>query len=71
MIFPHLARLYRLVAADCPGVVSRWMRMQSNYGTGGGFKTGLQLYLFRLLRIRRGSFLFRCFRLLNQWRMAR
>lgn len=71
VIFPHLSRLYRLVAADCPGIVSRWTRMQENFGTGSGFKTGLQLLLFRLLRIRRGSLLFKWFRLLHQWRMAR
>ena len=71
VIFPHLARLYRLVAADCPGVVFRWFRMQRNYAGGRGLKTGLQLLLFRLLRIRQGSFLFECIRWLHKWRMAR
>lgn len=71
VILPQLARLYRLVAADCPGVLFRWMRMHRQFAAGSGFNTGLQLFVFRLLRIRPGSLLFKWFRVLHQRRMAR
>ena len=71
VILPQLARLYRLVAADSPGIVRRWFRMHQKFGVGGGLKTGLMLALFRLLRIRQDSRLFRWFHTLHKWRITR
>jgi glycosyltransferase involved in cell wall biosynthesis len=68
VVFPQLARLYRLMAADCPGIVSRWIGLQRKFGSGSGLKTALQLFFFRILRVRKGSLLYQWIRGVNKWR---
>lgn len=68
VIMSHLKRLYLLAAAISPDIVSRWDRLQREFGVGSGLKTRMQLRLFRLFRIRRNSRLFKWLRKLQLWR---
>ena len=70
IIFAHLTRLYIFVAAHCPDIVSRWNKLNREFGTGRGIKTKLQLFLFQKLRIREGDRLFKWLRMIYVWKAA-
>lgn len=57
-IFDHVTRLYYRVAADCPGVVSRWSNLNNKYAGRSAFATKAKLWMLRSLRIRQDSRLF-------------
>ncbi len=71
IIFVHLTRLYILAAANFPDIVSRWNRLNREFGSGRGITTRLQLLIFRLFRIREGDRVFKWLRLLHVRRAAR
>ena len=52
VIFDQATRLYFRVAARCPSIVSRWSKLNREFGKGGGYATKFKLWLFRMLRIR-------------------
>ncbi len=59
VVFDHATRLYFRVAASCPNIVSRWGKLNREFGEGWGAATKFKLWVFRLLRIRTDSDLFR------------
>lgn len=59
VIFDHATRLYFRVAAGCPDIVSRWGKLNREFGEGWGAATKFKLWVFRFLRIRTDSDLFR------------
>lgn len=70
-IMRHLTYLYFKVAADCPGIVSRWSKLNREFGGNWGVATKFKLWLFRLLRIRTDSNLFEHIKKLYIWRASR
>jgi len=70
IIFKHLTRLYIFVAANCPDIVSRWGKLNREFGLGRGVKTKLQLLLFQKLRIREGDRLFKWLKTIHVRRTA-
>ncbi len=71
IIFSHATRLYYRAAASCRDIVSRWGNLNQELGRGAGGTTKMKLALFRLFRIREGTFLFRCFKMLYYWGIVR
>lgn len=71
IIFSHMTRLYILVAANCPDIVSRWKKLNAQFGPDRGVITGLQLMLFRLFRIRQDGRVFKWLKMFYVWRAAR
>ena len=71
VIFSHATRLYFKVAASCPDVVSRWGKLNREFGYGGGAGTKIKLCLFRCLRIRADGNLFRQLKKLYVWSASR
>jgi hypothetical protein len=70
IIFAHLTRLYILVAANCSDIISRWNKLNREFGTGRGVKTRFQLLLFQKLRIREGDRLFKWIKMIHVRRTA-
>ena len=58
-IFDHATRLHFRVASSCSNVVSRWRKLNRQFGEGWGGSTIFKLWVFRLLRIRTDGNLFR------------
>jgi glycosyltransferase involved in cell wall biosynthesis len=50
-VFGHVTRLYLRAAADYPGVVARWGRLNREFGEGYAVATKLKLWLLGVLRI--------------------
>jgi glycosyltransferase involved in cell wall biosynthesis len=71
VVFSHATRLYFRIAASCPNVVSRWGKLNREFGDGGGGATKFQLCLFRCLRIKPNGNLFKQLRRLYVWRASR
>ena len=71
VIFDHATRLYFRVAASTPEIVSRWGRLNREYGEGRGIATKIQLWLFRWLRIRTDGILFKMIKDIYIWRASR
>ena len=51
VIFYHATRLYFKVAANCPNIVSRWSKLNQEFGVGLGITTKFKLWMFCKLRI--------------------
>lgn len=58
VVLSHALKIYFRVAADCPGIVSKWTRLSSDFSTPIKLKTKIMLGGLRLFRIRPGSKLF-------------
>lgn len=71
VIFSHATRLYFKVAAGCPDIVSRWGKLNREFGEGWGASTKFKLWLFRLLQIRPDGDLFKQLKKLYLWRASR
>lgn len=69
--FSHTTRLYLRAAANCPDIVSRWGKLNREFGKGWGAATKFNLWIFRWLRIRADSGLFKQLRKLYVWRASR
>lgn len=67
VIFHHMTLLYYRVSASCPNIVSRWGRLNREFGDGWGCTIKFQLWLFRLLRIRTDGDLFKQLKRLYIW----
>lgn len=70
VIFSHLTRLFFILAASCPDIISRWGKLNREFGAGYGGATKLKLWLFRLLRIRANGYLFKQLRKLYVWKAS-
>lgn len=57
-IFDHATRLYYRVAATCPDTVTRWSRLNQEFGSGYATGIKLRLWLLSTLHIRSNSRLF-------------
>jgi hypothetical protein len=66
-LFDNVTRLYFKLAPYCPNIVSRWDKLNRNFGSGFGFKTKFQLWLFRLFKIRSDVELFKQLRKIYVW----
>lgn len=71
VIFDNMTRLYYKTAASCPNIVSRWGKLNREFGEGWGAATKFQLLVFRILRVRRGGTLFKQLKKLYLWMAAR
>ncbi len=58
VIFDHVTRMYFRVAANCPDIVTRWSRLNKDFGDDLGFKIKCRLWLLNVLRIDSDSHLF-------------
>ncbi len=72
VIFDHVTRFYFREAARCSNIVSRWGKMNLEFGdkTTGGH-TKFKLWLLRLLRIRTDGALFKQLRRIYIWGVSR
>jgi glycosyltransferase involved in cell wall biosynthesis len=70
VVFAHAIRLYLRVAANCPDIVSRWGRLNNEFGRNWGFFSKFKLMLFRLFRIQVDGVLFRQLRKFEVWRTS-
>jgi hypothetical protein len=70
VIFNHMTQLYLKVASSCPNIVSRWGRLNQKFGEGDGTATKFKLWLFRLLRLRADSYLFRQLKKIYVWKAS-
>lgn len=70
VVFAHATRLYLRVAAACPDVVSRWDRLNKEFGRGRGTATKVKFLLFRWFRIRVNGALFRQLRKFQVWKAS-
>lgn len=64
-VFAYATGLYFRAAAMCPDVVSRWQRLNRDYGTGPARGTKATLWLLRALRIHSDSRLFQRLKVLH------
>lgn len=71
VIFDHATRLYMKAAATNPDIVSRWSKLNREFGEGFGLTTKFKLWVFRLLRIRIDGGLFNQLRKLHVWMASR
>ncbi|WP_052166422.1 glycosyltransferase family 2 protein [Methylobacter tundripaludum] len=71
VVFDHATRLYFRAAADCPNIVSRWSKLNREFGEGFKVATKLQLWLFRLLQVRADGALFKQLKRIYIWRASR
>lgn len=71
IIFSHLTRLYLKAATSCPDIVSRWGKLNLEFGEGWGAVTKFKLWLFRLLRIHSDGYLFRQLKRIHVWRSSK
>lgn len=71
VILDHMTRIYFKAAATCPNIVSRWGKLNREFGEGWGGATKLKLWLFQLLRIRADGDLFKQLKKLYVWRASR
>ena len=67
IIFDHMIRTYFRVAATCPNVVSRWRKLNREFGKDWGVAITLKLSLFRLFRIQPNSALFEQLKKIYVW----
>lgn len=70
VIFDHATRFYYKSAASCPDIVTRWGKLNREFGNGWGAATKLKLWLFRVLQIRTDSRLFRLLKKLYIWKAS-
>lgn len=59
VVFFHATRIYLMVAASCPDIVSRWGQLNQQFGVDRGIRTKMKLCLFRVFRIRENDLFFR------------
>lgn len=71
VVFDHATRFYFRVAASCPNIVSRWDKLSRDFGNEIAGRTKFKLRLFRLLRIRTDSPLFKQLRKIYIWKTSR
>jgi hypothetical protein len=71
VVFDHVTRLYLKIAASCPDIVSRWGRLNREFGKNAGNVTKLQLWIFRTLKIRADSDVFKQLKKIYIWRASR
>jgi glycosyltransferase involved in cell wall biosynthesis len=65
VIFNHATRLHFRAAPNCSNIVSRWRKLNRQFGNGWGGITILMLWVFRFLKIRTGGNIFRQLRRLH------
>ena len=70
VIFEQATRLYFRAAAQCPSIVSRWSKLNREFGKGSGYGTKFTLWIFRSLRIQMHGALYWQLKKLNVWRGA-
>ena len=70
-IFDQLTRIYFKAAANCPDIVSRWGKLNREFGKRAGVATKLQLWLFRVLQIKADGAVFKLLRNIYIWRASR
>lgn len=70
VIFENVTRLYFKAAANCPNIVSRWDKLNREFGQGWGATTKFQLWLFRLLQIHPDGALFKQLRKIYVWKVS-
>jgi hypothetical protein len=58
IIFNHAKRLYFRVAAVCPDVVARWVKLNNKFGNKVAIGTKIGLWLLSVLHIRSNSAIF-------------
>ncbi len=58
VVLDHLTRLYYRVAAQSPGIGTRWQRLNARFGAGAGVNVRIKLWLLSLLRIQPDGQLF-------------
>ena len=71
VVLEHIARLYIRVASRCPNIVTRWSRINSEFGSGFGLRVKCSLWIFSFFRIRADGSLFRQLRKIYIWRKSR
>lgn len=71
VIFSHATRLYFRAAANCQNIVSRWGKLNQEFGEAFGATTKFQLWMFRLLQIRSDGALFKQLKKIYVWRASR
>jgi len=71
VIFENLIRLYLRVAAHCPNIISRFDKLNREFGVGGRVSTKLLLWLARLLQIDSNGALFKNLKKIYIWRASR
>ena len=54
-IFDHITRLYFRAAAICPNVVTRWAKLNRNYGVGPAVATRIQLWALSVFCVQSNS----------------
>lgn len=67
VVLTHATRIYLKRAGTCPNIVMRWGRLNREFGNKWGMATRLQLFLFRLFRVKEKSFLIGLIRMLYIW----
>ena len=70
-ILDHVTRRYFTVAASCRNIVSRWGRLNREFGEGWGVITKSKLWVLRVLRIRADGNLFKQLKKLYVWSASR
>lgn len=71
VIFSQARRFYFRAASSCPDIVSRWGKLNREFGEDWGAATKFKLWLFMLLRIRTDGYLFSQLKKLYVWRVSR
>ena len=70
VIFDNMTRLYFRAAANCSNIVSRWGKLNANFGSGWGWGIKFRLWVFRLFRIRVNGILFKQLKKLYVWKAS-
>ena len=70
VIFNHVTRLYLKLASNCPDIISRWGKLNRQFGTGCGCATKVKLWVLHLLKIRQGSYFFKQLKKLYVWKAS-
>jgi hypothetical protein len=71
VVLDNVTRLYFKAAANCPNIVSRWSKLNREFGKGWGGATKFQLWLFRMLQIHPDDALFKQLRKIYIWKASR
>jgi len=58
VVMSHAMRLYSIVAADCPDIVSRWVKLNKAIGKQTYYSDRIKLWILYILKIRPESKLF-------------
>lgn len=70
VIFNHVTRLYLKLAPNCPNIISRWGKLNRQFGTGCGCATKVKLWVLHFLKIRQDSYFFKQLKKLYVWKAS-